>query len=213
MNVRSVTCSEMLPHLQTFDILLMHGLHLLSNTIEFLERSEWSHCAMIVRSADIGIDDPDHPVLIWESTRERTVADAVLGHDKRGPMLVDFSERIGTDTVDGSHSLIAVRYMTVERTGEMLGALKATIEESHGADFPSYVNVFEDVFRSRYLGRPVPAHENFFCGELIAHTMVRTGLLPNDLDPSSMEPKDFSSKGHLPLLRRGMLSQEVFVRP
>ncbi len=213
MKIRSISCDHVAPDLKTFDLILMHGLHATSHVIEFLEHSNWSHSGMIIRSEDIGINDPDHPVLIWESTRQRTVPDEVLKQGKRGPMLVDFNDRIAANIKDHTHSLIAVRYMDVERTEEMLEKLRATVEDVHLTDFPSYTKVFSDVIKSKVLGQQIPESENFFCSELVAYTLSKVGLLPDDFDPSGTDPKDFSSKGYLPVLKRAILGPEVFVQP
>jgi len=209
MDVRSIKCHQIIDSLKTFDIVLMHGVGG-SYAIEAAIDSPWSHVGMVVRAEDIGLDHAQHPVLLWESTIETNLPDEMLCYGKKGPMLVDFHERIRTNIEGGTHSMIAVRYLEAERTPNMFEGLKKAIHETHGCDFPSGLELVEEFIRGKLLGQEVKDND-LFCSELVAHTYISAGLVPEEFPPNSFNPKDFSSDGYVPLLNRSTLSNEVYI--
>src|SRR5688572_33264542 len=95
--------SEIEDQLKTGDMILVHGRYPWSVVIEWLQRSDYTHCAMVVRRADI---DPDNrynfpELLLWESNVE--MKDSVPNlwtksgeppRVKQGPMLLSLEGRL-----------------------------------------------------------------------------------------------------------------------
>lgn len=66
-----------------------------SQFIRFLQRSRWSHSAIVVRGKDIDLEGFEGQVLLWESNLyTEGVNDVVLKKPKDGPQLVLMVDRI-----------------------------------------------------------------------------------------------------------------------
>ena len=189
----------------------MHGLLMSSRLIELAEFSKWSHVGMVIRSEDIGITDKESSVLLWESTDYTNLKDKILNITKTGPMLVDLGERIKTNYESGTDTLTAVRYFNTDRTPEMYKTLSQTITKVHTAHLPSAAKIVKKVFKGRILNKK-GKHDDFFCSELVTYTLKAIGLIPENFHSNSFEPKDYSSSGYLPLLKRSTLSNEVYIK-
>lgn len=190
--------------LQTGDIVLFHGVLRESRWIEAFEDSQWSHVGMVVR-----IPQYDGPVL-WESNTLVNLPDVELHKAKTGPMLVPLYDRLKTDLDNRCDVMFAVRRLNVERTPEMLQELLDFIVEVHNAQFPSE---WEMVIRLMEGKLGIQADfKSFFCSELAAETYIKMGLLSPSKPSNSYEPKDFSSEGHIELLKGAGLEPEVYIQ-
>jgi hypothetical protein len=211
MKIENVNYSRIADDLKTFDIILMHGLLMSSRLIELAEFSKWSHVGMVIRSEDIGLSDKKHStVLLWEATDYVNLKDVILNIKKTGPMLVNLGERIKANYETRTDVLTAVRYLNTDRTPKMYDDLLNVIAKVHHAHLPTASKLVKKLFKGRILHRK-GKHDNFFCSELITYTLGSIGLLPEELASNRFEPKDYSSKGYLPLLKRSTLSDEVYV--
>ncbi len=207
---RCVSIDQVIDDLQTFDVILMHGLLLSSRLIELAEFNKWSHVAMVVRGDDLGIEGVRGRVFLWESTDYNTLQDPFLKKTKPGPMLVDLRERIIDNYTKKTDIVNAVRYLHVERTEEMFKYLKTAIREIHNTDWTTIQAIVKTLFKGRILKKEKESDEKYFCSELVAYTYKRVGLLPSDVLINSLEPKDFASTGYLPLLKRAWMTPELY---
>ncbi len=210
MKIETIRYNQIMDDLKTFDIILMHGLLMASRLIELAEFNRWSHVGMVIRGKDIGLAGKEDQVFLWESTDYINLKDEILDEVKTGPMLVDLGQRIQANHDLGTDTLTAVRYLNTERTPKMYEDLCKLIEEVHETPIPSPSKLVKKVFKGRILHKR-GKHDNFFCSELITYTLKSVGLIPEEFNSNSFEPKDYSSKGYIPLLKRSTLSKEVFI--
>lgn len=84
---RPLPFPDFMASVQTFDIILMHGLFPSSFATETIEGSNWSHSTLVVLAGDLNIAglDPATP-LLWESNVDSAVVDVLLGVPKQGPL-------------------------------------------------------------------------------------------------------------------------------
>jgi hypothetical protein len=191
--------------LMTGDILLFHGLGWESDIIRLVEMSQWSHVAMIVKVPEI-----EFP-LIWESFPLKFVEDVILHKRKTGVRLVSLDERLTVAVERKLVSRVAIRHLKTARTLEMTAALKDFIAGTfHDLPYPSDWEMLVEFLRARFFREKVGSDE-VQCAELIAETYKRMGLLPSEILSSSFMPKDFSSDGHLPLLKGAELGEEFII--
>ena len=210
MKIETIRYNQIMDDLKTFDIILMHGLLITSRLIELAEFNRWSHAGMVIRGKDIGLKGKENRVFLWESTDYTNLKDEIFNETKTGPMLVDLGQRIQANYDLGTDTLTAVRYLNTERTPEMYEALCNLIEEVHNTPIPSAPKLVKKVFKGRVLHKR-DKHDDFFCSELLTYTLKSVGLIPEEFNSNSFEPKDYSSKGYIPLLKRSTLSKEVYI--
>jgi hypothetical protein len=184
------------------DLVLMHGMDMESGIIESVKHSPWSHVAMVVR-----IDGVDTP-LIWESSPLHFIRDMVLETRKSGARIVSLDERLEVGIMKKLYRGFAWRRLEVERTREMMDALRNYIEDVHSLPFPTDWELAKSYLRGRLLDEEAH-YDSKFCAELIAETYMHMGLLASDHPPNRYSPKDFSSDVELPLLRNVRLSKEI----
>lgn len=210
MSHNSVSYDEIKNELKTGDLILFHGILPSSKLNEVLTRCQWSHVGMVIRPEDIGITDSDR-LLLWESNTLVNLQDVELKEAKIGPMLVDLQQRMITDVTDKKDTRFHIRYNQCEITREMLEKLKEFIQEVHTATFPKTdFDLQKEVFQGRILHQKVD-NGDYFCSKLIADTYIHMGLLSSNYPANSYEPKDFSSEGTLPFIKRGNLIEGPFI--
>lgn len=205
---------DAMAQLKTGDIFLARGRAGISRLIEFVSESNWSHVGIIVRPSDINIQVEGDPPHLWESTVHMDVPDLINKKAKRGPMLVDLAKRIEGNLKSGDYRIFGIRYLSVERTPEMLKKLEQFILAKHidPTDFPEYSDMIIDVLRHRYLAAAPPKKpETFYCSQLASATYQSVGLMPLKPIPKSYLPRDFSAKGYAPFLNRTTLGPEVYL--
>lgn len=198
--------SQIKGSLETGDLILFSGQYQISKMVERLERSQWSHVAMVVRIPNI-----DNP-LLWESTALTNLPDQIYSDNKTGPKVVDLKERLqtyGSDVKPYVPPVYSVRKLVVERTPEMIIALQNLFTSLHGIPNPGEWKMIWEVVMGRFLNIPSKL-DNYTCGELVAESYIKMGLLGNKKAINAYMPKDFSTDGILKLLK-GELKDEVSI--
>lgn len=204
MQHNTVFYDEISDVLKTGDLILFHGMILSSKINEILTRSQWSHVGMVIRPEDIGINNSER-LLLWESNTLVNLQDIELNKSKVGPMLVDLEQRLITDVQDKKDNRFQIQYNTCDISKEMLEKLKLFIKEVHLDIFPkTESDLRKELFEGRILGKSVD-NGDYFCSKLIADTYIHMDLLTKKYPANSYEPKDFSSVGTLPFIKRGKL--------
>ncbi|MNC28473.1 hypothetical protein D3C75_766780 [compost metagenome] len=196
--------SKLESNMQTGDLILFSGQYSISKLVERLEGSMWSHAAMVVRLP--GWDTP----LLWESTALTNLPDAQFHDQKTGPKLVDLQQRLlsyGSDVTPYVPPRYAVRPLQVERTPEMLEALQSLFTELHCIPNPGEWKMIGEVVEGRFF-RIRSKLDNYTCGELVAESYIKMGLLDPKAVINGFMPKDFSTDGKLRLLK-GRLEDEI----
>jgi hypothetical protein len=191
--------------IQTGDIVLFHGLDLESEIIEFVELSMWSHVGIVVRMPCI-----EYP-LLWESTPLHYLTDPLLHKTKSGPRLVSLDDRLVVSQNKGLYNRFLVRCLEVKRCKDMLNALSDFISEVHLMTFPKEWVVLRDFLEGRLLKSAPAIRRSFYCSELVAETYIRMGLLPKTPPSNAYLPKDFASRGHLPLQMGAKLGKDILI--
>lgn len=190
--------------LKTGDLILFHGMLLSSEINEILTESQWSHVAMIIRPEDIGINASEK-LLLWESNTLVNLQDVELKESKVGPMLVDLEQRLITDLKDKKDNKFQIRYNTCDISKEMLEKLKLFIKKVHLDTFPkTELDLKIEFLEGRIFDKTVDKGD-YFCSKLIADTYIHMDILTKKYPSNSYEPKDFSSSGTLPFVKRGKL--------
>ncbi len=205
--------------LKTGDIFLAHGDSTISHLIEDLTWSEWSHCGMVVMAEDIGLTGLPTNILLWESTASTELPDIVTGNNKKdqkhpgGTFLVGLRDRI-KDDIKINEIPLAIRHLKIDRTPEMLQALKETTEKVRDAYFPGGEQFVHDFWNGRKKNKKPDSYKHFFCSELVAYTLMQMGLLSKKAHvPTYYEPKSYSTenKKGIPLLQKAWLEPEICI--
>lgn len=200
--------TDIIPYLQTGDIVLLHGVHLSSKAIEMLEDSPWSHVGMIVLAEDIGLDCGDDNILFWESDTPTPPKDVIYNKSKSGPMLVKFSERLKYNFTHHEHTRCAIRHLNTQRDKKFKEAFKNLIPKIHDATFPDSIHEFLNPTIGRVVHKKTSL-DTMFCSELAAFTYMELGLITSRNPVNSYLPLDFSEKLSLSLLKRASLGNEI----
>ncbi|MVM35974.1 hypothetical protein GO755_38530 [Spirosoma sp. HMF4905] len=213
---RPLPFSDFLNSLQTFDILLMHGLHASSLAVETVEGANWSHSAIVVVAGDLNLPGI-HPEtrLLWESNTQDPIDDVILNVSKQGPQLTRLYDRIVYNTSVKYDSDVAARklYLPQPITQHQIAILEAVIKETHSANFPQEGGPGMEEMMNFIIGRfkNLPVTDNtFFCSQLVAHTYKALGLLTQAYVDNSYAPLDFSEKLDVSLLT-GWLGREIML--
>ncbi|MBY9080159.1 hypothetical protein KIH86_26625 [Paenibacillus sp. HN-1] len=196
--------SEIEPQLRTGDLILFSGQYEISKLVEKLEGSLWSHVAMVVRIPEI--ETP----LLWESTALTNLPDALMHDHLTGPKLVDLRQRLetyGSDVVPYVPPRYAVRPLEVERTEEMISSLHELFTKLHGIPNPGQWKMILEVIEGRFFHIRSKL-DNYTCSELIAESFIEMGLLDPKAVINGFMPSDFSSDGHLKLIK-GQFGDEI----
>lgn len=196
--------SELKAELQTGDLILFSGQYPISKFVQKLEHSMWSHVAMVVR-----LPEWEEP-LLWESTALTNLEDVLVHDHLTGPKLVDLKQRLetyGSDVTPYVPPRYAVRPLKLERTDDMIAALHALFTELHGIPNPGQWKMIWEVIEGRFLHIRSKL-DNYTCSELVAESFIKMGLLDPNAVINGFMPRDFSSDGHLPLLK-GELEPEI----
>lgn len=201
--------SQLAPSLQTGDIVLVHGRYAFSIVIETIEWSPFSHSAIAIRAADVGLEGKAPDLLLWESNSLTNLPDVLSGKTKTGPMLVDFMARMQDTEKQFSDVKYACRHLYVERTPEMMAALTAFMPTVLSARFPSDVQMGERLWAGRVRNKQASS-DLLFCSELVADTYMHMGLLNTHYVMNAYEPRDFTDTGTVRLLQQGWLGPEIF---
>ncbi|MBU0680971.1 MAG: hypothetical protein KKD73_06070 [Proteobacteria bacterium] len=211
---RYASVAEMLPSLRTGDIMLAHGTEWVSEAIEIVEASEWSHVCMIVQARDIGLDSDQ--LLIWESSDANDLPDVITGQIKPGPMLVDAKARIASDYIEHTDDKFAIRrFLFPDFPTIYAGALRSVIDAVHATDrgFPCTLDLARDLVKGRFHNQAA-TDNNYFCSELVAHTLMEIGLISRNYVPNAYTPADFQeiNASNVPWIELVKLSEDTLFK-
>ncbi len=198
---------ELKDNLKTGDILLVHGRYEFSVVIETVQWSPYSHSAMVVRAADVGLAGKAPDLLLWESNSLDNLPDILSGQTKTGPMLVDLEKRLSTTSSEFSDVKFAWKPMYLsdgDNLGEPLASFMPTVLN---ATFPTDEEMGQLFYDGRYKGITAPM-DKLFCSELLAHTLMTLGLITSQYPMNAYAPKDFSDTGTVRLRRRAYFGPE-----
>jgi hypothetical protein len=195
---------EATAEMKTGDIVLMHGTFPASKLIQWIEGSKWTHSGVIVRPEDVGAEGTD--VLFWESN-STPLPDVRFGTTKPGPMLGTLRARVD-DAVKETYDMeFAWHRLEAERSAEVYERIWNFMPTVHEASFPSDLQMAAFWFLGRFFRDRTP-DDKIFCAELVAMTYQAAGWMDPSLIPNRFDPKDFSSKGSVPLLGGAKLTQQ-----
>lgn len=197
---REIPYSEVKGSLKTGDLILFHGVQQVSQLIEIIEWSFWSHIGMVVLPKDIGIigEEP----LFWESTSSGDgIEDVIIGKPKdSGPMLLSLADRIKVDLDNQYDTHFKVKYLNRSLTELELQQLKAFIYKAHDRVFPSTENLLKYYIEGKYFNVPSPDTEAF-CSQLTAETFMEMGFISTKYAPNGYCPDDFNKCDNMPSLK------------
>lgn len=197
--------SQIKDDLKTGDLILFSGKYSISNLVEKLEHSMWSHVAMVVRIPSI-----EYP-LLWESTALTNLPDQLFNDNKTGPKIVNLEERLktyGSDLTPYVPPVYAVRHLEVERTDEMINSLYELFTSLHGLPNPGEWKMIFEVCEGKLFNIPSKL-DNYTCSELVAESYIKMNLLDTEKVINAYMPKDFSTDGSLELLKGELLDEVV----
>src|SRR5262245_52461 len=181
---------ELLPLLDTGDIVLCAGKSRFSRAIRRATRGKWSHAALVLRPV------PGGEVYLWEGNATADMVDLDTGEMAPGPRRVVF-----LDWLRKYNDETAVRRLLVGRTPAMLGALAAFREEMRGRPYERRrLELARSVLEGPLGTNRQEDLSSVFCSELVAASYQRMGLLPARPPSNEYTPKDFST-GRRPRLR------------
>lgn len=206
----NITYEKLAPLLKTGDIVLYHGDSNFQQIIDVLTGSPFNHMSMIVLGKDIGLDNPDATILLWESTPYAITEDQELHKPKAGPTLVDLKTRINDELLKGMFSAFVFRRLANKLDQDKFAELKKAIKKSHPDKFPTDFWFFVKGILGRWFNIEVK-QPTYFCSELIAFTYQKMGLLSTENPPDFYEPKDFSTKGHIDLNDKQSLGENLIL--
>lgn len=195
--------AELVPTLDTGDVLLFGGEGRFARTLKRVMRCRWSHVALVARP------HRDGPLLLWEATDTTDLPDVVTREMTGGVILHELEVYLRHYAEE-----TAIRKLNVERTDEMRAALLRFYEEASGRPYKtSTLEMIRAMTRLPRLMNRKADTSSFFCSQLVAEAYQRMGLLPSDPPSNAYTPKDFSTRrrGPLRLLRGATLGPEVLV--
>tara|TARA_R110000787_G_scaffold90783_3_gene191467 strand:- start:596 stop:1201 length:606 start_codon:yes stop_codon:yes gene_type:complete len=192
---------EELPEWKTGDIVLFSGRCIVGKTIRLLSRSKWSHCGMI-------IIDPsyDYP-LLYEATKNKTLACKDLGYGIGGVQLIPLYERIADYNGD-----IGIRQLEgIDLSDEALYSLYLFRKFMIGIEFEdNFMTFLAAIYPLPYTNRYGDIRK-VFCTELIAQVYMEMGLLDR-LPPSNKYAPSFFDEVRGNKLKKGYLGSEILIK-
>ncbi len=210
MDGKNITYDELAPLLKTGDIVLYHGDSNFQKIIDVLTGSPYNHVSMIVLGKDIGLDNPEAQIMLWESTPYLITEDQELHKPKAGPTLVNVKTRIEDELLKKTFTAFIFRRLAKELDADNFAQLKKAIKKAYPDKFPTTFWFFVKGILGRWFNIQVK-QPTYFCSELIAYTFQKMGLLSNENSPDFYEPKDFSTKGHLELSSSQSLGENLIL--
>jgi hypothetical protein len=199
-----INYSILAPLLKTGDIILFSGQYKVSHFVEWLEGSEWSHAAMVVRLPEF-----EKP-LLWESTTLTDLPDVLFKDNKDGPKLVDLYQRLltyGDDIKPYKPPLYAVRQLNADISQPQKDALSQLFISQHAKPNPSdFMMIFKTIIGKLFNLRV--GRNTITCSELTALSLETLELLGTSKVLNSYMPANFSQK-YDPKLIRGNFGPEL----
>ena len=180
----AITYEELAPRLRTADVLVFHGVSIVSRAIERVTGSRYSHAAMIYRP------DPQGPPMLWETGPDPIVEDPRTRSKHGGAQLGNLEEALRTMHRPAYGDTPYIRQLEFERTDDFERMATRVVEDLEGRPFPSMVQMMGDWLLGQF--HFVTTDKRMYCAELVAATYMRLGLLPFDPPGNFYDPKDFS---------------------
>ncbi|MDE0805678.1 MAG: hypothetical protein OSA99_20440 [Acidimicrobiales bacterium] len=196
--------AEVLPQIQTGDILVFHCDALESRAIDAITDSWFSHAAMAVVHPGTG------QRLIWQTDPGAIVEDPHTHSSHSGAQLGDLDAAV-EETAKTWGDQPYWRALHWDRPSDFDTVVAAAIDALEQTPYPSDLGMVIDYL----LGREDVASSDgqMFCSQLIAATYQRIGLLDDEHPSDHYRPKDFSSESgaQLSLQAGAVLAAEVEV--
>ena len=175
------------------DLLLFSGKSLFSHSIRTFTNSRWSHCGMV-------INDKHKSPEIWDVSKKTYGGEVALYNAEDRIALYDgdiaYRPLQQANGARGFSSKDAAAFQPIK--DNLLGRPYETNKlELMKAAFDPKIFGYE-------LAKNHPDLSSIFCGELLAETYQRLGLLQADLPANEYVPADFD-KNHVTSLEKGYI--------
>ena len=183
----SYTAAERLT--RTGDVWLFRGRSSADRAIRAFTISPVNHVGMVVALDDL-------PPVVWHAELGRTSRDVWTGYTHRGTQLHRLVDAVGQwHHRYGQQAWM--RQIDIDVTVEMEDALIETIADLDGRTFPGVTSLAKGWIKGR--ARRKASIERLFCGEVVAITYERMGLLGSERPPNWYDPGKFWSGDRLAL--------------
>ena len=210
-----LSLDEFLSNLQTFDLVMMHGMLTTSIEAEAITNSTWSHAGMVVVAGDIGIKGVDpNARLFWEANTADTAKDLLTDSFKAGPQLVMLTDRIIHNYWINFDGAFMARKLFCDRQPDMIETLKGVIDDAKNGTLP-YAGRDQTVELTNFLmGRfynKASKPNQYSCSQLVAHTLMALGIMSKHCVSNSYSPADFTEAVDVSLLKGAWLGREIYL--
>ena len=174
---------------RTGDVWLFRGRSTADRAIRAFTNSPVNHVGMVIALDDL-------PPLLWHAELGRTIPDVWAGVAHRGTQLHRLVDAVGQwNHRYGQQAWM--RQIDIDVTTEMEDAVIMTVAELDGRTFPGTASLAKGWIKGRV--RRTTNLERLFCGEVVAITYERMGLLGPERPPNWYDPGKFWSGDRLQL--------------
>lgn len=194
--------SNCIYELQTGDLVLFSGNEILSNAIQLVTDSKYTHVGMVV------VVDKEHPLnglengsYLLEALSDQDVEDAELEEKTNGVQLTRLNERI--NKYEGN---VYCRRLDIDRDKQFWEKLNHVYDLIRGVPFNSSpIDWAATGFFPELQKNNIP--DKFFCSALIGFMYIHLGIFQTYTEWSGFRPKDFGqeSGNRYPLMKKGYL--------
>lgn len=205
MNItNNINNKDYLETFSTGDIILFNGNGFISDIIEYVTHSDWSHVGMVVKDPDYLIQTPPTKGLfLFESdipTSTDPCIDIDTGKRLRGVSLVHLEERL--EQYDGG---VAYRKLNWDKTDtEINNMFKIVYNTTYHKKYDiNPLDLIDPIVHHKYwiidklCGSDPRQVNKFFCSSLLAYTYTQFGLLKSNTEWSEIYPKYFAENINL----------------
>ena len=194
-----IPLDQLLARAPTGSLHFHQGTNAESHGIQLVERSRWSHVALVVRPEDVGASGAPW---VWEATALDNLPDELRGTRATGTQVVDLGDRVRSDVASGHTARQAVRLYTGPPLGaEGARALRDEIARLSGIPFPGLAGLAAGYVR-HLAGRASPRDETI-CTDVVARTFQRLGWLDASRAANAYSIHDFEPGERLDRDARG----------
>ncbi len=174
---------------RTGDIWLFRGTSTADRAIRAFTNSPVNHVGMVIAFDDL-------PPLLWHAELGRTIPDVWSGGTQRGTQLHRLVDAVGQwHHRYGQQAWM--RHISIDVTLDMEDAIIQTVAELDGRTFPGTTSLAKGWLKGRV--RRTTSLEQLFCGEVVAITYERMGLIDAKRPPNWYDPGKFWSGDRLEL--------------
>lgn len=174
---------------RTGDVWLFRGVSTADRAIRAFTNSPVNHVGMVIALDDL-------PPLLWHAELGRTIPDVWSGTTQRGTQLHRLVDAAGQWNHRYGQQAFT-RHIDIDVTTEMEDAVIKTVAELDGRTFPGTASLAKGWIKGRV--RRTTNLEKLFCGEVVAITYERMGLLGPSRPPNWYDPGKFWSGDRLAL--------------